>query len=1064
MCLVAPVLGAASLDTPFSPWVWVDPPARPLSATWIHLAGDRIIAGGDGEPLSSADGGPWIRHLTVERLWNRLRTVVPANDLLVGAAGDVVVSSDGIHWRPVGLVGIDDEHITAVATNGDVLVAVGLWTCYNTGCPAFARAFVSSDGLSWTRVVVEQSEGNSWLDDVVWAGDRFLAIGNALYESLDGSSWRMVDQRHGDRLAWHDGHLVVDGAPIHGQISTRTPDGTWHEDLDLPRHLDGLRWQESRFVAVQSLGSEEGRLWTSVDGLTWRPSSRVPFGYVSDALIHDGRWIAVSPEGVASSEDEGQSWTIEGPRGELAPLRSVVCVASHGDIVVAGGWSATAHVVGSEFGRQWRRPANPLAGITSLAWAGDRFVAAADGGIWSSPDADHWQLEHSSNHHWSGMVCAESTCVALRRSDSGGTLLVGTDGHWQTTSTGDVGANRRLGGLAFGAGRWVLAVTRAGAGTGGEAVLVSADGTNWTLHELLEERLGGLVGNQEILLAQGLGGLLWSDDGINWNPVGIGVFGAPLWTGERFLVVGNGTVWVSEDGLDWSAVSGPGFTLWHLGRVSVTSSGDWIISVDEVGIRRSRRIVPDTPVLLPGLADQGGTSGSQWRSDIVLLDPYGEPGFTSLELLPRNDSPDHRAMVSIDPGATRTQRLERLPWSLFGFRGAASLRVQSWGQSSVLTGRTYHDTGHGTYGQAIPGFATQDAIACGDSGILVGLRHSDDSSFGFRSNLALANASTAEIPARVDLLAEDGVLLTELEFELTPGESIQLNDVLAGFPATEVAAAEVGCAAGTGHLVAYASVIDNRSHDPRLVTPAEVSRAGTPVFVPGAAHTEGVGSSYWKTDLALHAMSPGPARGWVEVIPWGESVASAQLPVEIEAGASVLLEDVVGTAGLLGGATLRVVVDQGAIAAEGHCYTEGSVGTYGQRLPALSATENAISARQVGLLPGLAQRPGWIRTNLGLVNLTSSATDVELTLRGVEAEVLGAATVHLPPNGSGQWNRIVRQLAGEEVELAWLEVRPLEADVSIIAYASVIDNRTHDPMLIVADAEAAPARAGGGRR
>jgi hypothetical protein len=105
------------------------------------------------------------------------------------------------------------------------------------------------------------------------------------------------------------------------------------------------------------------------------------------------------------------------------------------------------------------------------------------------------------------------------------------------------------------------------------------------------------------------------------------------------------------------------------------------------------------------------------------------------------------------------------------------------------------------------------------------------------------------------------------------------------------------------------------------------------------------------------------------------------------------------------------------------------------------------------VLPLLRDDAGF-RTNMGLVNTTDQPTDVVVDLLAADGTRLGTIEEHLDPFGVWQGNRVLRRFTGSEVHQASARVWSQDAHARIASWASVVDNRSGDAVLVLPAARA----------
>ena len=205
-----------------------------------------------------------------------------------------------------------------------------------------------------------------------------------------------------------------------------------------------------------------------------------------------------------------------------------------------------------------------------------------------------------------------------------------------------------------------------------------------------------------------------------------------------------------------------------------------------------------------------GDAGSQWVTDLVLLNTADSEAQATLFLLPRNT--DNTASPSAElviPGG-RALELPDVVLTTFGrSNAAAALRVCS-NQPLAIFSRTYNDGGEGTFGQGIPGRRESDATAAGGAVHLAGLQESTE----FRTNVGFTNLSTSEGQATVDLYDGSGTLLGSRTYSIPPYGHIQRNRVFTEVTPGAVVGGVAKVRVEAGRLLVYGSVVDAATNDP----------------------------------------------------------------------------------------------------------------------------------------------------------------------------------------------------------------------------------------------------------
>jgi hypothetical protein len=467
------------------------------------------------------------------------------------------------------------------------------------------------------------------------------------------------------------------------------------------------------------------------------------------------------------------------------------------------------------------------------------------------------------------------------------------------------------------------------------------------------------------------------------------------------------------------------------------------------------------PLYIPAAAHVAGAAGTDWRSDLELYNVGNSIVQAEIALLVQDQANLSPAVatLTLDPGTAL--RSEDVLLELFGFSGSAALRISTSNGQIMATSRTYNQTDDGTYGQFIGGIEAAEAIGPGDEARIILLRHDRPAQTGYRTNLGLL--SCAEVPAQVDVELYDGQgsLLGTTESTLQPLMFTQLNRVFEAVTANTVdnGYAVVSSSDAGACFLAYASVVDNETGDPVYI-PATVLDAakngpGEPVYVAAAAHVEGAGGAQWRTDLVVH--NPDGIQATYEIAllrtDQNNTVPDITL-ISLSGGESRRLQDVLETEfGLEGTAALRITPAGSARAlVASRTYNQTPSGTYGQFIGG-SAEGEGITTDQQALMLQLSHQQGktnTYRTNIGFVSAVETPMEVHVELFDADGTALGSVDASLGPYMHKQINRIFERVTGSDVADGYAIISTPTPNGRFMAYASVVDNRTADPVLVPA--------------
>ncbi len=228
--------------------------------------------------------------------------------------------------------------------------------------------------------------------------------------------------------------------------------------------------------------------------------------------------------------------------------------------------------------------------------------------------------------------------------------------------------------------------------------------------------------------------------------------------------------------------------------------------------------------------------------------------------------------------------------------------------------------------------------------------------------------------------------------------------------------------------------------------------SGRTLLLPGAAHTIGVGGSEWRTDLDLLAIGNTLTTVHVGLHPWRtEGSAVAEKTLTLPPGRSLHLDDVLWSLfGREGAATLTLTPVGGAITAQARTYAESPGGTYGQFIRAVPEDAAASTGDEVwlvGLKQAASDQEGY-RSDLGLVNPSDLPVDLTVTVFNPQRTELGTRTYHLRPKESLQVTKVLTRVTMDEVPEAIARITTKTPNGRFLVYASVIDNRSNDPVYI----------------
>ncbi|MEO8378993.1 MAG: hypothetical protein ABI779_04940 [Acidobacteriota bacterium] len=374
---------------------------------------------------------------------------------------------------------------------------------------------------------------------------------------------------------------------------------------------------------------------------------------------------------------------------------------------------------------------------------------------------------------------------------------------------------------------------------------------------------------------------------------------------------------------------------------------------------------------------------------------------------------------------------------------------------SFASSRTFNVTANGTFGQYIPAIPFANFIgraAAGDLRRVLSLQQIAQSA-QYRTNLGLMEGSGSPASVIVRIFGNAGEYLTEFPVELKGGQHVQLNSFLRdqGVDPLTDGRVEVEVMSEGGKVTAYASVLDNATSDPLLVTPVSIADSGASKWVvPGVADlVSGFGN--WQTDMRLFNA--------------GNEAVDATLLFYSQNGGEPKTNTITIPAGQVrqfdralaslfntsndGGAVHITTPAAARLIATARTYNQTTGGTYGQFISAVTLAEAAgIDSRPLQLLQ--VEESDRFRSNIGLVEVSGKPVTLELSIVPPDAKFTAVTEIPLAANEFRQLGSLLASFGLDDTHNARVTVRVIGGEGRITAYASVIDMQTNDPTYVPA--------------
>ncbi|HEU4886888.1 MAG TPA: IPT/TIG domain-containing protein [Thermoanaerobaculia bacterium] len=482
---------------------------------------------------------------------------------------------------------------------------------------------------------------------------------------------------------------------------------------------------------------------------------------------------------------------------------------------------------------------------------------------------------------------------------------------------------------------------------------------------------------------------------------------------------------------------------------------------------------PPDALIIPAVAHAGGINAN-FQSDVRVANT--SPNLMTYQLTFRPTGPagiaeGRQTTFSIESGVTVALDDVLRGWFGTGSNNVlGTLEVRPLTQSTTesysggFTGlpnfatfassRTFNATANGTFGQSIPAIPFANFVGsalAGGTAPVLSLQQIANSD-RYRSNLGIVEGSGQPVSLLVSVFGGDGAKLTSFPVNLNGGEHTQLNGFLANQGIrVDDGRVEVSVVSGEGKVTAYASVLDNRTGDPLLVSPVTLTEAThTKWVLPGVADLSS-GFANWQTDMRL--FNPGTTDVEATLSFHSQSggapkTATLTLPAGAVRQLDKALTTVFDTAND-GGAIHITTAEPSRLIATARTYSQNSTGTFGQFISAVTTNEAAgVGTRPLQLLQ--IEESNRYRTNIGLAEVTGNPVKVEISIVPPDTKFTVVTEVTLAANEFRQIGSLLRAVGLPDTYNARVAVRAIEGAGRVTAYASVIDQVTQDPTYLAA--------------
>ncbi|MFI5165696.1 MAG: neprosin family prolyl endopeptidase [Thermoanaerobaculales bacterium] len=479
---------------------------------------------------------------------------------------------------------------------------------------------------------------------------------------------------------------------------------------------------------------------------------------------------------------------------------------------------------------------------------------------------------------------------------------------------------------------------------------------------------------------------------------------------------------------------------------------------------------------LPVISHSPGAGGTQWRSDVGVLNRSGSAANVEFQLYTGGAVLTTTQTVGGNAQVIGTDLAAQLGFTT----GSGALQVLST-QPLVVTSRTFNLASSGfTYGQGYDGIASIDALAAGQSAYLPQLVQTGVAGQvgTYRTNIGITNTGTGTASVTLALFTTNGTQVWSDTRSYAPGQFYQYQEPYrTGAGLTNVGAGYAVLTVNSGSgVTSTASVIDDGSGDPTTenwkALPAAsqsgvasngtatlsdrtftLTQAGGSVsyaysyWLPVISHSPGAGGTQWRSDVGV--LNPSSSSADLEFLLYtgGGTLTTTQ---SVGGNAQEIVTDLAAELGFTtGSGALEVLSTQPLLVTSRTYNLQTSGWTYGQGYDGI-ASSDALAAGQSAYLPqleqtGVAGQVGTYRTNIGVTNTGSTAASVTLAIFTAGGTQVWSDTKSYSPGQFYQYQEPYRLGAGLTNVSAGYAVITVNSGSGVDAYASVIDDGSGDP-------------------
>ncbi len=475
---------------------------------------------------------------------------------------------------------------------------------------------------------------------------------------------------------------------------------------------------------------------------------------------------------------------------------------------------------------------------------------------------------------------------------------------------------------------------------------------------------------------------------------------------------------------------------------------------------------PPGTLIIPAVAHADGI-GTRFQSDVRIANTSDQAITYQISFTPSGQNGTQVGkQTTLTIPAKDTKGLDDVvkAWygsGVLGESGLGTLEIRPLGDANPLatfaSSRTYAISSAGTLGQFIPAIPLAQFVGNIAQNPLAKLSLQQvANSAAYRTNFGFVEGGGQSVEMLVKLLDGNNNVLQSVTKSLQPYEHQQVSfAALFGNVPVNDARVEVSTTSSTGKVTAYASVVDNKTSDPLLVFPVQAAATTAQHYVaPGIAELNN-GASNFHSDMRVFNGGAADVDVSLKYFPQGSSTPNATTVVKtIHSGDVLAIDNVLPELWSLNATGGAVTVDappNSSLVVTARTYSRDSAGgTFGQFIPGVTSRE-AVGLGERNLELMQLEESAQYRTNLGLVEVTGNAVDLEISAYKPDTKVTTVVPFHLDANQFQQLGLVFSQkFQMPTVYNGRISVKVVGGQGRVAAYGSVVDNRTVDPTYVPA--------------